>query len=412
MIKYNKTRNMIMRCILLMSMSTPCMATDPILTDTPVQAKPVEKPKWYDRLTLRGYTQFRYNESLDRNFDDYRHHADRSWGNDQSFLIRRSRVILSGDVSDHLYLYLQPDFAVTPPSSSQTHFVQLRDAYADIAFDKTKEFRVRVGQSKIPYGFENLQSSQNRLTLDRNDAFNSCCRDERDIGAFLYWAPTHIRALFKSLVDRGLKGSGDYGVIGAGIYNGQGANRFETNDQFHMVGRVSYPWEFANGQIVEVGGQIQHGRFIPTVDSGIILDGPRDGLADSRFGFSAVLYPQPFGLQAEWNWGRGPSLNANQTSVGVEALNGGYVQAMYRHQSAYGVLFPFVRWQYYDGAMKFERNAPRNSVTETELGLEWQIRPEVEFTTMYVMSDRTNVLVAPYDQVRGDVLRFQLQWNY
>jgi hypothetical protein len=31
---------------------------------------------------------------------------------------------------------------------------------------------------------------------------------------------------------------------------------------------------------------------------------------------------------------------------------------------------------------------------------------------MYVMSDRTNVLVAPYDQVRGDVLRFQLQWNY
>ena len=79
---------------------------------------------------------------------------------------------------------------------------------------------------------------------------------------------------------------------------------------------------------------------------------------------------------------------------------------------AYGVLFPFVRWQYYDGAMKFERNAPRNSVTETELGLEWQIRPEVELTTMYVMSDRTNVLVAPYDQVNGDVMRFQLQWNY
>jgi hypothetical protein len=384
----------------------------PTSAAAPAQAKPAEKSKWYDRLALRGYTQFRYNESLDRDLDDYRHHADRSWGNDQSFLIRRARVILSGDVTDHLSIYLQPDFAVTPPGSSQTHFVQLRDAYADIAFDKAKEFRVRVGQSKIPYGFENLQSSQNRLALDRNDAFNSCCRDERDIGAFLYWAPAHIRALFKSLVDRGLKGSGDYGVVGAGIYNGQGANRLEANDQFHMVGRVSYPWEFANGQIVEVGGQIQHGRFMPTVDAGIILDGPRDGLADDRFGFSAVLYPQPFGLQAEWNWGRGPSLNADQTRVGVEALNGGYVQAMYRYQSAYGILFPFVRWQHYEGAMKFERNAPRNSVSETELGLEWQIRPEVELTTMYVMSDRTNVLVAPYDQVSGDMLRFQLQWNY
>jgi hypothetical protein len=36
-----------------------------------------------------------------------------------------------------------------------------------------KEYRVRIGQSKVPYGFENLQSSQNRLSLDRNDALNS-----------------------------------------------------------------------------------------------------------------------------------------------------------------------------------------------------------------------------------------------
>jgi phosphate-selective porin len=385
-------------------------AAAPAVAAAPAAEKPAAKPKWYDTLSFRGYTQFRYNELLDRDLDGYRHHADRSWSDDQSFLIRRARLILSGDVSEHLYLYLQPDFAVTPPGSSQTHFVQLRDAYADYAFDK--EFRLRVGQSKIPYGFENMQSSQNRLALDRNDAFNSCCKDERDIGAFMYWAPAHIRALFKAINDRGLKGSGDYGVVGVGIYNGQGANRFEANDQVHMVARVSYPWQFANGQIVEMGAQVQHGRFMPTVDNGIVLDGPSDGLADSRFGFSAVLYPQPFGLQAEWNWGRGPALSADQSRVEVKALNGGYIQAMYRYPSAYGILFPFVRWQHYQGAMKFERNAPRNDVTETELGLEWQIRPEFELTTMYVMSDRTNVLVAPYEQMSGDVLRFQLQWNY
>ncbi len=387
-------------------------AAAPAVAPAAAAEKPVAKPKWYDSLSFRGYTQFRYNELLDRDLDGYRHHADRSWSDDQSFLIRRARLILSGDVSEHLYLYLQPDFAVTPPGSSQTHFVQLRDAYADYAFDKAKEFRLRVGQSKIPYGFENLQSSQNRLALDRNDAFNSCCKDERDIGAFMYWAPAHIRALFKAINDRGLKGSGDYGVVGVGIYNGQGANRFEANDQVHMVARVSYPWQFANGQIVEMGAQVQHGRFLPSVENGVVLDGPSDGLEDSRFGFSAILYPQPFGLQAEWNWGRGPSLSADQSRIDVKALNGGYVQAMYRYPSAYGILFPFVRWQHYEGAMKFERNAPRNKVTETELGLEWQIRPEFELTTMYVMSDRTNVLVAPYEQMSGDVLRFQLQWNY
>ena len=394
------------------SIAAAVAAAAPAINSAPAAEKPAAKPKWYDTLSFRGYTQFRYNELLDRDLDGYRHHADRSWSDDQSFLIRRARLILSGDVSEHLYLYLQPDFAVTPPGSSQTHFVQLRDAYADYAFDKAKEFRVRVGQSKIPYGFENMQSSQNRLALDRNDAFNSCCRDERDIGAFMYWAPAHIRALFKAINDRGLKGSGDYGVVGVGIYNGQGANRFEANDQVHMVARVSYPWQFANGQIVEMGAQVLHGRFMPTVDNGVVIDGPSDGLADSRFGFSAILYPQPFGLQAEWNWGRGPALNADQNRVEVKALNGGYVQAMYRYQSAYGLLFPFVRWQHYEGAMKFERNAPRNSMTETELGVEWQIRPEIELTTMYVMSDRTNVLVAPYEQLSGDALRFQLQWNY
>ncbi len=125
-----------------------------------------------------------------------------------------------------------------------------------------------------------------------------------------------------------------------------------------------------------------------------------------------VVVSQPFGLQAEWNWGRGPALNTAQDTIRVATLNGGYVQAMYRWESPFGIMMPFVRWQTFDGAMKFERNAPFTSVDETELGVEWQIRPEVELTTMYVMSDRTNVLVAPYEQLEGDMMRFQLQWNY
>jgi phosphate-selective porin len=79
-----------------------------------------------------------------------------------------------------------------------------------LSFD-TKEFRLRVGQSKVPFGFENLQSSQNRLTLDRNDALNSAVANERDLGAFFYW-PSKIRERFAMLVKDGYKGSGDYGV--------------------------------------------------------------------------------------------------------------------------------------------------------------------------------------------------------
>jgi hypothetical protein len=378
---------------------------------TPAPAAPAEA-KWYDKYSIRGYTQLRFNHLLDDELDGFDHPADRSVGEDQSLFIRRLRLILSGDINDHLSLYIQPDFAVTPSGSTTTHFVQLRDAYVDYAFDKKKEWRVRIGQSKIPYSFENLQSSQNRIPLDRNDATNSCCRDERDLGAFFYWAPEHIRKRFKELVASGLKGSGDYGVVALGVYNGQGANRFERNDGFHMVGRLTWPWQFANGQIFEAGVQALNGRFIPTADARVALRAPARGFQDQRYGFHAVLYPQPFGFQAEWNWGKGPELNANRSGIDVDDLHGGYVQAMYKLDTALGTFLPLLRWQYFDGAMKFERNSPYTLVDDIELGFEWQPMPALELTALYTILDRTNVIDLPYEQFEGDLLRFQLQWNY
>ena len=84
-----------------------------------------------------------------------------------------------------------------------------------MALDSKKEFRFRVGQSKVTYGFENMQSSQNRLSFDRVDALNS------------YWASVAVRERFAYLVKSGLKGSGNYGIFGLGVYNGQTVNRAE-----------------------------------------------------------------------------------------------------------------------------------------------------------------------------------------
>jgi phosphate-selective porin len=374
--------------------------------------------KWYDRIGLRGYIQFRYNETIDGDNNEVSHWPDRSVGDNTSFFIRRARLIFFGDISDHLYLYVQPDFASTPSGSSTTHFGQLRDAYGDIFFDKKKEFRVRVGQSKIPFSFENMQSSQLRLALDRNDALNSCCRDERDIGAFFYWTPTHIRERFRSLLSRNLKGSGDYGLFALGAYNGQGANRFEQNDQLHLISRFTYPYEFENGQIFEAGIQAYTGRFVPGIGAnrdGINPDinSPESGFRDRRIGIHTVLYPQPIGFQAEWNWGEGPELNDFQTSINNASLQGGYIQAMYKLDTErYGTWFPFVKWQYYDGALKFERNAPKTSVQDIELGLEWQPTPELELVAIYTLMDRTNVRNAAYRQFEADIFRLQLQWNF
>jgi hypothetical protein len=378
-------------------------------------AAPATPRKWFENLNIRGYTQFRYSDVMDGD-EDIRLWSDSGVGEDRAITIRRARVILSGDIGDRLSLYLQPDFASS--SGDTGNIAQLRDAYGDIYFDDAKEFRLRVGQSKIPYSFENLQSSQNRLALDRNDALNSCCRDERDFGAFFYWAPTEKRALFRELVASGLKGSGDYGILGFGFYNGQGANRTEQNNNMHMVARATWPVRFDNGQIFEAGVQAIRGKFVPAIDNRL-AELPSATWAgrnyeDERVGLHAVWYPQPFGLQAEWNWGTGPQLTAGLDAIEERSLQGGYIQAMYQDTDFFGLgtFTPFVKWQRFDGALKFQANAPFTNVNDWEIGFEWQPVPQIELVTIYHRMDRNDTTRAPYEGFESDVLRMQLQINY
>jgi hypothetical protein len=373
-------------------------------TQPPEAKKEKEEEPWYERIKLRGYAQFRYNRlpSFRRNDDLVNDQGDRFLGKNNGFGIRRARLVISGDVHERVSIYLQPDFASV--IGEQFHVAILRDLYADIFFDAKKEFRLRVGQSKVPFGFENLQSSQNRVAFDRNDAINSALRDERDLGAFFYWAPEEIRQRFADLANSKLKGSGDYGVVGFGVFNGQNANR--------PVGRVTWPFLFGK-QYVEVGAAGYYGRYNVSTGTGYSLRGGND-MVDARAVASLVVYPQPIGFMAEYNVGRGPSLGEEDEStvVASRALQGGYAQLMYRLDNVLGVsLMPYVRATYYEGGKKFETNAPRYRVREAELGVEWQILKALEVTGAYLISDRTSSR-APYEQEQGHVTRIQVQVNY
>lgn len=391
-----------------------------------------KKPKkWFEKYTIRGYVQLRMNETLDNDGSARPHHnGDGFVGDNQSFGIRRARLILFGDVSDHLYLYFQPDFAVTPPGSPDANqFTQIRDLYADIYLDDQKEFRIRAGQSKVPYGWENLQSSQNRLPLDRNDALNSAVRNERDLGAFFYWTPVEVQEIFTYISDEGLKGSGNYGLFGVGLYNGQGGSFREQNDDLHAVARVTLPFWLNECQIVEFGMQGYTGQYsvLSTAISPLgigaavrptgTVETGSDGIQDERVAWTFVYYPQPIGFQAEWTVGRGPALNDAQTRVDDAALYGGYAMMMYRHKLDKGELLPFARFNYYKGGYKSERNAPFSEVTEWEIGTEWQFSKSLELVTMYTITDRTNTTALAagqrsYQQFDGQLLRCQLQFNY
>ena len=374
--------------------------------------------KWYERLGLRGYTQFRFTQVAQGEGAPLEVPADRSVNENESFLIRRGRFVVSGDVSNHLALYAQADFNAS--TGAADYSLQMRDLYADVNLDEKKAFRVRLGQSKVPFGWVNMQSSQNRGPTERPDALNSAVEGERDYGMYLMWASPVARQRYRDLVSQGLKGSGDYGSVAVGVYSGQGLNRSDQNGEPHVVARWAYPFKLASGQFFEVGAQGYYGKYVSTTQA-ITTGGatftpsrPSDGLTDQRLALTAVWYPQPFGVEAEWNVGRGPELSDDLRTITSQSLQGGYVQVNYRKAKGTASLFPFVRWQYYDGGRKFARNSPHMDVNEIDFGVELARWTELELTMIYTRTfERTRTGLFPYDVSRdANRLGFQVQWNY
>jgi hypothetical protein len=381
---------------------------------TSVSLADAKKSKaWYESISIRGYTQIRYNRLLETNAQLKCEQCDRSWGENGGFFMRRMRIIFFGQISKRVYFYIQPDFA-SSASSTGLHFGQIRDAYFDVGFDDKNEFRLRLGQSKVPFGFENMQSSQNRLPLDRNDALNSPLSNERDLGAFFYWAPESKRKLFSALVRDGLKGSGDYGIFAFGFYNGQTANKPEQNNEPHIVSRITYPFEIGT-QIIEASVQAYTGKYVVTTDQvsttvGVLKD---RNYTDRRAAATFVLYPKPFGIQAEYNIGEGPEFNKATDSIEVQKLSGGYITLSYMAKYKNQIFIPFTRFQHYDGGKKHELDARSYNVDELEIGVEWQPNATFELVTMYTISKRRfEDFKLQNNLQQGNLLRLQAQINF
>jgi hypothetical protein len=399
------------------------------------------RERWYEKISIRGYTQFRYNFTPNNEF--LTSPGDRAIVKNNEFSMRRTRLIVSGQPHDRVFVYLQGEFAGLVNNQEGTAVV--RDAYADVYLTENKAWRIRAGLSKIPYGFDTVQSSQNRLALDRNDATFSAVPNERNLGVFLYYTPPTVRERFRRLVDSGLKGSGDYGMLGIGVFNGQGIDQRDANKNKHVIFHSAYPHEFSNGQIVQVGMDAYTGQVVVST-SPVVPGNSTDGVAispqvtnggnylDERVAWHAVVFPQPFGLQAEYTVGRGPQLNQTRTAVELGSLHGGYVQLFYNYKcdSYCQNIFPYVRMQEYFGGSKLQSNAPRQSVRETELGIEYQFNRALELTVAYTWTQRTSsdsatlplnsfcngsgsqvgCIQTPYQLQTGNLVRFQLQWSF
>lgn len=398
-------------------------ASDPIRLAAAAPA-PARPKAWYEKLRLRGYTQMRFSQIVSGDADApsgvsrLRSIHDSALNGDSNFSIRRLRMIIQGDLNDHVSLYFQPDFAASVSNQSvgerREGSVSLRDMYADVFPFEDKAFRIRLGQSKVPYGWENMQSSSNRLALDRTDGINSAAAGERDLGIVAYYTPPKVQAIWDRLAKHGHKLFGNYGAFGFGAFNGQGLNRTETDDNVMLVALATWPFELdglgLEGQVFEIGGSLMRNKIRPEIRSGGVSPG---AFKDNRALIHAILYPNPIGVQGEWNWGTGPEFIPATGQIEERPIDGGYVQVMAKiDKSPIGPFYPFARWQYYRGGFKAAVNAPRLETEELELGFEFQLDPALEITTTYGFAKRKEADERRFGQAEGQVLRVQAQWNY
>ncbi len=407
--------------------TTPTQLATAAPAPVAASAKPAEKKKaWYDKLQLRGYTQLRVNEIIsgDKNApagaSRLRSVQDSGINENGNFSIRRARLVVQGDISNRVSLYMQGDLAAAVSNQTggeaRQNFFQMRDAYADVYLDKAKTFKVRLGQSKVPFGWENLQSSSNRIPLDRTDAINAAVPGERDLGVAAYYTPPKIQAIWDELSHDGQKLFGNYGALGVGIFNGQSISRTEKNGKMMTVAMATMPFRLDglggifDGQVAEIGASGMLNKFRPEIratgTSAIDYD-------DNHVGIHAMLYPRPFGIQAEWTWGKTPEWDRATSSILAKDSSGGYVMAMYRvPPTSFGQIIPFARWQHYRGGWKAATNAPRLETDEYELGMEWLPLKELELTLSYANIKRTEADERRTGQAKGDLVRAQVQWNY
>lgn len=158
--------------------------------------------------------QFRYNFSYD---DDPRTDNQFDQGNDNAFRIRRARLKVAGHVYQPWTLF---KFEYDWPSSNLLDF--------QFALEKYKEASLRVGQWKIDYNRERVDSSANQQFAERS-IVNREFTVDRQIGAALYGH------LF-----RGSLADSRYTV---GVFTGAGINGGNNDDPEPMyLGR--YQWNF------------------------------------------------------------------------------------------------------------------------------------------------------------------------
>ena len=180
----------------------------------------IELPSWLSNVKLSGYGMIQYQYSGQKNAES------------NSFNIRMGRIALEGRIADDFYWKTQIQF--NGNTSNLGSSPRMVDLFAE--WQKFEYFKVKIGQFKNPFTFENpmhpidqgfMGYSQNVSKLAGfSDRAGEHASNGRDIGLQLQGD------FLKNANGRNLL---HYQI---GVFNGQGTNTKDVDNQKNIIGGV------------------------------------------------------------------------------------------------------------------------------------------------------------------------------
>ena len=236
--------------------------------------------KWYDNLKFSGYGMLQYQG------------VDKEDAEENTFNLRLLRLMLDGKIGDVAWRAQLQGTSNAGPSAATCNLV---DLYAE--WVKHPEFRVKVGQFKRAFTFENPTNPITQGWFSYGQVVNSLSgfgdrsgeksSGGRDIGVQVQGD------LFKTAAGRNLF---HYQV---GVYNGEGINSKDKDNRKDIIGGV---W------IMPVAG-VRIGAFGWTGSRGAMVDnnGEEVSMKKNRYALSAEYDKDEYTFRAEYihsqGWG-------------------------------------------------------------------------------------------------------------
>lgn len=356
------------------------------------EKKTIELPAWLNNVKLSGYgmTQYQYSGQKGKESN--------------SFNIRMGRIALEGRIANDFYWKTQIQF--NGNTSDLGNSPRMVDLFAE--WQKYSYFKVKIGQFKNPFTFENPMHP-----IDQG--FMGYSQNVSKLAGFSDRAGEHA----SNGRDIGLQFQGDFlkNANGRnllhyqiGVFNGQGINTKDVDNQKNVIGGVwvmpvsgmrigAFGW---TGSYARKGNWTEivadpTSSVTPGATKEITHTNEVRSLNQNRYAFSFEYKANDWTVRSEYIHSTGMAFNKSITNHGDEASKDCSLNQKIgnKAQGVYGlVIAPIVSKKLYAKARydMYEANGKTDMMrTQYEVGLNYHINKNFTILSEYAfVNDRTS----------------------